>query len=61
MDQCMVNLDDVPDAEVGDEVVLIGSQNGATIGATDLANDWKTINYEVICDLASRMPRRYIR
>jgi len=60
MDQCMLNLDEVPDAQVGDEVVLIGSQNGSTLSATDLAEDWNTINYEVICGMAARMPRRYI-
>jgi alanine racemase len=61
MDQCMLNLDAVPDAQVGDEVVLIGSQNGSSLSATDLAEEWNTINYEVICGMAARMPRRYIR
>ncbi len=61
MDQCMINLDEVPDAQVGDEVVLIGSQNGTSLSATEVAEDWKTINYEVICGMAARMPRRYIR
>jgi alanine racemase len=57
----MINLDEVPDAQVGDEVVLIGSQNGTSLSATEVAEDWKTINYEVICGMAARMPRRYIR
>jgi len=59
MDQCVVNLDGIPDAEIGDEVIIIGKQNGAEITATDIANDWGTINYEVICGLAARMPRSY--
>lgn len=61
MDQCMINIDDVPDAQVGDEVVLMGSQNGNTLSATEIAENWKTINYEVICGMADRIPRRYIR
>ncbi|MGV8025219.1 MAG: alanine racemase [Anaerolineaceae bacterium] len=61
MDQCMINIDEVPDAQVGDEVVLMGSQNGSTLSATEIAEDWKTINYEVICGMADRIPRRYIR
>ncbi|MDK2981282.1 MAG: alanine racemase [Chloroflexota bacterium] len=61
MDQCMVQLDDLPEAEIGDEVVIIGRQDGAEITATDLADDWGTINYEVICGLASRMPRYYLK
>ena len=59
MDQCMVNLDNLPDAEIGDEVIIIGKQDGAEISATEIANDWGTINYEVICGLAARMPRYY--
>lgn len=61
MDQMMINIDDVPDAQVGDEVVLIGSQNGSTLSATEIAENWNTINYEVICGMADRIPRRYIR
>ena len=60
MDQCMVQLDGMPDAEIGDEVVIMGKQNGAEITATEIADDWGTINYEVLCGLASRMPRYYL-
>jgi len=60
MDQCMVNLDEIPDAVVGDEVSIIGKQIGAEISATHIANDWGTINYEVLCGLAARMPRYYL-
>jgi len=57
MDQCMLQLDSVPDAVVGDEVVLLGQQGEHTITANDLASRWGTINYEVICGLADRLPR----
>ncbi len=60
MDQCMVNLDEIPDAAVGDEVNIIGKQSDVEISATDIANDWGTINYEVLCGLAARMPRYYL-
>jgi alanine racemase len=59
MDQCMIQLDGIPDAEIGDEVVLIGKQKNNEITATKIAEKWGTINYEVICGLASRMPRNY--
>jgi len=59
MDQCMLQLDSVPDAVVGDEVVLLGRQGEHTITADDLASRWGTINYEVICGLADRLPRLY--
>ncbi len=57
MDQCMVNLDDVPDARVGDEVVLIGRQGEQHISAEDVGEAWGTINYEVTCAMAARVPR----
>ena len=60
MDQCMLQLDSVPEARVGDEVVLLGVQGGHRIGADDLAASWGTINYEVVCGLADRLPRIYL-
>ncbi len=60
MDQCMLQLDGVPDASVGDEVVLIGSQAGSTITAEDVAQRWETINYEVTCGIGARVPRVHI-
>lgn len=60
MDQCMVQLDGVPDANVGDEVVIFGKQGNDEITATEISKKWDTINYEVICGMAARMPRHYI-
>ena len=58
MDQLMV---DCGDAEVaaGDEVVLIGAQGDQRITAEDWAEKLDTIGYEVVCDIESRVPRRY--
>jgi len=60
MDQCMLQLDDVPEAKAGDEVVLIGSQGKETISIDEVAARWATINYEVVCGLADRLPRIYL-
>jgi len=60
MDMSMLQLDNVPDAREGDEVVVIGSQDGQTITAEDIADCWGTINYEVVCGVGSRVPRIYI-
>ena len=59
MDQIMVNLDGVPEAGEGDEVVLVGKQGGASYTADDLARVWDTVNYEVVCAIADRVPRYY--
>lgn len=60
MDQCVLQLDHIPDAGMGDEVVLIGKQGGDEITAAEVAKKWNTISYEVICGMAARMPREYI-
>ncbi|MCJ7694035.1 MAG: alanine racemase [Anaerolineaceae bacterium] len=59
MDQCMLQLDQVPEAQVGDEVVLLGKQGDECISAEEIARRWGTINYEVVCGLADRLPRIY--
>lgn len=59
MDQVIVKLDHIPEAKAGDEVVLLGTQEGETITARDLAEKWGTINYEVTCGLSARVPRFY--
>ena len=54
MDQFMVNLGD-DEAQVGDEVVLLG--DGIT--AYDLANWAGTNEYEVLTNISARVPRLY--
>jgi alanine racemase len=58
MDQITVDCGDHP-VNVGDEVVLIGTQGSTTIGADDWATALDTISYEVVCGISSRVPRRY--
>lgn len=60
MDQMMVDVGDLP-VKVGDEVVLIGSQGKNKISAEELAKLSRTIPYEIVCGLGSRIPRVYTR
>ncbi len=65
MDQCMVSLKsfahEAEEIQIGDEVVLIGRQQNEFISADELASWLGTINYEVVCMIASRVPRLYYR
>jgi len=61
MDQCMIRVDDAPDAQVDDEVVMIGTQGSERITAEELASKLGTINYEITCMLSHRVPRVYLR
>jgi alanine racemase len=60
MDMCMVNLTEVPQACVGDEVVLIGTQGGERITADDMAKRCGRIPYEIFCAIGQRVPRCYV-
>jgi alanine racemase len=59
MDQLMVHLGELPEAAIGDEVVLLGTQGEEEITASELAQKWGTINYEMTCGLSARVPRFY--
>ena len=57
MDQCMVRLPyHVP---IGTPVTLIGAQENQFISINEIAKKLETINYEVPCIIASRVPRLY--
>ncbi len=60
MDQIMLRLDEVPEAQIGDEVVLIGRQGAEQITAEELGREWNTVNYDVVCGLQARVPRLYL-
>ncbi|MGX6446369.1 alanine racemase [Neobacillus sp. K501] len=57
MDQCMVRLPKY--LPVGTTVTLIGSQSEEFISVNEIAKSLETINYEVPCIIASRVPRLY--
>ena len=59
MDMTMVDATGIPEVQVGDEVVLIGTQGAETITAEELAGLAETINYEIYCALSHRVPRYY--
>ncbi|MFT8350129.1 alanine racemase [Clostridium saccharoperbutylacetonicum] len=62
MDQCMIDVTDIDSTvKVGDEVILLGEQNGLKFNADDIAAVMGTINYEILCMLKYRVPRIYTK
>jgi alanine racemase len=61
MDTTVFDLRGVPEARLGDEVVLFGPQADERIRASDLADLAGTIAYEILCGLGRRVPRVYTR
>ncbi|MBN8708795.1 MAG: alanine racemase [Verrucomicrobia bacterium] len=54
MDQILVDVTDVPEAQVGDEAVLIGRQGGEEILARELADKAGTISWHIFTGLKPR-------
>lgn len=61
MDQCMIDITDIEDVIVGDEVILMGSDESIKFDADNIASILGTINYEIICMISKRVPRVYMK
>jgi len=61
MDQCMIDVTDVPDVQVGDECVLFGCQGNEYIDLEELAALIGTIDHEILCNINRRVPRVYVK
>ncbi len=61
MDLTMVDLTAVPDAQVGDDVVLFGEQDGAALPLEEVAAGSRTLSYEIMCTIGKRVTRIYVR
>ena len=59
MDWIMVELGSRYHIKIGDDVLLMGQENGFTLGADKLAKICGTIPYEMLCAVADRVERVY--
>jgi alanine racemase len=59
MDMLIVDVTDVPDAEIDDEVTLIGRQSNEDVSADEMAALAGTISYEVLAGIMARVPRLF--
>lgn len=57
MDQCVLDVTEIPGVEAGDEVVVIGTQGSESITAFDHAEAGGTIPWEVFTRIAARVER----
>ena len=60
MDQFMIDVTGVPEAQVGDTVTIFGRDGDEEITADDVADLVGTIGYEVTCLVTPRVPRVYL-
>ena len=61
MDQMMVDVTDIPGAELGEDVVLVGQSQDAQIPVEEIAEACDSFNYEFVCNISRRVPRLYFQ
>ena len=62
MDQCMIDVTNLTQVEIGDEVVLWGRQGEEMITVEEIAQKIRTINYEIVhMPDKKRVPKLFIR
>src|SRR3989338_4947561 len=57
MDVCMVEVTHIPEAGIGDEVVILGKQAKNQITVEDMAERIQSIPWEILCAVSYRVPR----
>ena len=60
MDRCIVDATSLPDVKVGDEVMFFGEDDYARRYASDIADLYGAIDYEVFCAINERVPRMLV-
>ena len=59
MDMILVDVSEVPNVQLGEEVVIFGKQGDEEISVEELAERCDTIPYELLCNVSKRVPRIY--
>ena len=61
MDQCIVDISHIPQANVGDEVIIYGDGENNTLSINDVSKLAQTNKNELVCRITIRTPRVYIK
>ena len=59
MDQCMIDVSNIPDVQIGSKVIVYGLSGENSIDR--IASKNQTINYEILCAIGERIPRVFIK
>lgn len=57
MDSFMVDVTDIPDVNIGDDVFIWDNE---IITLEEIARKCGTINYEILCTISDRVPRKFV-
>ena len=56
----MIDASQLPDMQTGDIVTLLGEEDDVSITVTEMASELKTIEHEIVCGIAPRVPKFYV-
>ena len=56
----MVDVTEIPEAQLNDTVVLVGSSAEERITVEEIAARQDSFNYEFVCGISRRVPRVYL-
>jgi alanine racemase len=59
MNMTLVDVTGLREVRAGDEAVFLGTQEGETITADDVASWAGTISYDILCSVGQRNPKEY--
>lgn len=60
MDQFMVDVTEIPETLAGDVVTIFGRDGEREIPVEEIADLSHSFNYEFVCSITNRVPRRYV-
>jgi len=60
MDVTMVDVTDVPEAEIGDVATIYGSDGQNELRANVVARSIGTVTSDLLCAVSQRVPRLYL-
>lgn len=61
MDQFMVDVTGISGVKTEDEVTIFGKQGEREISVEEVAAHAHSFNYEFVCNVSQRVPRKYVR
>ena len=61
MDQMMIDVTDIEDVKVEDVATIIGKDGNEEITCEELGESSGRFNYELVCDIAERVERKYVK
>lgn len=59
MDQFMIDVTEIPEVKMGDIVTIFGKDGDRRIPVEEIAAMSHSFNYEFVCSVTNRVPRRY--